>query len=76
MHCDYIVFDEADRMLDDGFEGINKMIVEKIQEKRGPKPICKVLTSATFPVEIQDFASKLLRPDYMYAQVGILNAPR
>jgi superfamily II DNA/RNA helicase len=75
-HCDFIVFDEADRMLDDGFEGINKMIIEKIEEKRGPKPISKVLTSATFPVEIQDFASNLLRPNYMYAQCGILNAPR
>ena len=63
-------------MLDDGFEEINKMIVEKIEEKRGAEPISKVLTSATFPVEIQDFASKLLRPNYMYAQCGILNAPR
>ena len=29
------MFDEADRMLDDGFEGINKIIVEKIQDLVG-----------------------------------------
>ncbi|CBY08931.1 unnamed protein product [Oikopleura dioica] len=73
--CDYIVLDEADRMLDDGFEEINRLIIEKIQKMRGPKPISKVLTSATFPVEIQKFATNILRRDYMYAQCGILNAP-
>ncbi|CAG5099529.1 Oidioi.mRNA.OKI2018_I69.XSR.g16567.t1.cds [Oikopleura dioica] len=75
--CDFIVLDEADRMLDDGFGGISMDIIERITLKRGEQthPISKVLTSATFPSEIQAFARKFLRPGYWYAQCGMLNAP-
>ena len=71
------MLDEADRMLDDGFGEISMEIINNIVKKRGekPHPLCKVLTSATFPAEIQGFANKVLRPDYWYAQCGILNAP-
>ena len=73
------MLDEADRMLDEGFAEISNLIIKKIEAKRGERPqgpICKVLTSATFPAEVQSFANGFLREDYLYAQCGILNAPR
>ncbi|CAG5094675.1 Oidioi.mRNA.OKI2018_I69.XSR.g13767.t1.cds [Oikopleura dioica] len=76
--CDFVVLDEADRMLDEGFAEISNLIIKKIEAKRGERPqgpICKVLTSATFPAEVQSFANGFLREDYLYAQCGILNAP-
>ncbi|CAG5094119.1 Oidioi.mRNA.OKI2018_I69.XSR.g13264.t1.cds [Oikopleura dioica] len=74
--CEFVVLDEADRMLDNGFGELNNIIINKIKEKRSSAgPVSKVLTSATFPAEVQVFANKFLRPDYLYAQCGILNAP-
>lgn len=75
MNCDYIVLDEADRMLDDGFGTTVLEIIKRIEAKRGENPITKVLASATFSADIQTYATDVLRPNYLYAQCGVLNAP-
>jgi len=75
VNCDFIVLDEADRMLDEGFGTTVLEIINRIEAKREGNPITKVLASATFSADIQTYASAVLRPNYLYAQCGVLNAP-
>jgi len=68
-HVKYLVLDEADRMLDMGFEHQIRQIVEKegmtsIEEGR-----VTLLFSATFPVEIQRLAQDFLN-NYIFLRVG------
>ncbi|KAL0096715.1 P-loop containing nucleoside triphosphate hydrolase protein [Phycomyces blakesleeanus] len=63
----YLVLDEADRMLDMGFESVIRAIVEK----KG----CNVdrqtlMFSATFPRAIRKLARDFLKPDYLFLKVG------
>ncbi|CAO3592741.1 unnamed protein product [Absidia cylindrospora] len=63
----YLVLDEADRMLDMGFEGTIREIVEG---KGMPKDRQTLMYSATFPREIRILAKDFLRPDYLFLKIG------
>ncbi|RCH89427.1 hypothetical protein CU098_003520, partial [Rhizopus stolonifer] len=62
----YLVLDEADRMLDMGFEAIIRNIVQK----KGMGEHQTLLYSATFPRAIRALARDFLRPDYLFLKVG------
>ncbi|XP_058226002.1 DEAD-box ATP-dependent RNA helicase 52C-like [Rhododendron vialii] len=64
----YLALDEADRMLDMGFEPQIRRIVEQMGMPR-PGPRQTMLFSATFPTEIQRLASDFLS-NYIFLAVG------
>ncbi|XP_007013410.2 PREDICTED: DEAD-box ATP-dependent RNA helicase 52 [Theobroma cacao] len=64
----YLALDEADRMLDMGFEPQIRKIVEKM-DMPPPGTRQTMLFSATFPDEIQKLASDFLS-DYVFLAVG------
>ncbi|XP_046705497.1 DEAD-box helicase 3 X-linked b isoform X2 [Silurus meridionalis] len=67
-YCNYLVLDEADRMLDMGFEPQIRRIVE--QDTMPPKGMRQTMMfSATFPKEIQILARDFLE-DYIFLAVG------
>ncbi|KAK3743248.1 hypothetical protein QZH41_017049, partial [Actinostola sp. cb2023] len=65
----YLILDEADRMLDMGFEPAIRKIVEQsnMTEREHRQTL---MFSATFPDEIQRLAGDFLRKDYLFLAVG------
>lgn len=66
-HLRYLVLDEADRMLDMGFESAIREIVER---KGMSQNRVTLMYSATFPKEIRGLARDFLKPDYLFLKVG------
>lgn len=64
--CSYLVMDEADRMLDMGFEGQIRKIAEQIRPDRQT-----LMWSATWPPAVQSLANEFLN-NYIRLTVGSL----
>eukprot|EP00536_Pseudo-nitzschia_multiseries_P002733 jgi/Psemu1/6184/gm1.6184_g len=74
---EYIVVDEADRLLDMGFEPQLTRIARSLRQGGsrnrgfdGGDQQQSVLCSATFPLGVQRLAADFLRPDYYFVSVG------
>ena len=63
--CTYVVVDEADRMLDMGFEPQLRGILHQMRADRQT-----LMFSATWPTSVQELASKFLLPGVMMVEVG------
>ena len=63
--CTYFVVDEADRMLDLGFEPQLRSVLTHMRADRQT-----LFFSATWPAEVQELASRLLLPGSITVEVG------
>jgi len=69
--CKYVILDEADRMLDMGFEPQIRQIIDQRDCPR-KEHRQTIMFSATFPKLIQKLAMDFLKHDYIMIQVGRL----
>ncbi|XP_037552765.1 probable ATP-dependent RNA helicase DDX4 [Nematolebias whitei] len=67
----YLVLDEADRMLDMGFEPVMRRLVGSpgMPSKESRQTL---MFSATYPEDIQRLAADFLKADYLFLAVGIV----
>jgi len=70
-NCKYFILDEADRMLDMGFEPqMRKLAGDHDMPDSDERHT--LLFSATFPDKVQTLAKQFLRKDYLFIEVGIV----
>ncbi|XP_018494063.1 probable ATP-dependent RNA helicase vasa-like [Galendromus occidentalis] len=69
----YLVLDEADRMLDFGFQNAVDEIMQHPSRNRN-STIQTLMFSATFSTSVQDLARKYLREDFVKLDVGVVGA--
>lgn len=68
----YLVIDEADRQLMDGFEeSLNQFL--QLPELPSNDERCTIMTSATMSSEVQFLARQQLNSNFFYCLVGQLN---
>ncbi|RWS16267.1 putative ATP-dependent RNA helicase DDX4-like protein [Dinothrombium tinctorium] len=69
----YLILDEADRMIDQGFiPEVRRMVADSSMPGKGKRQT--LMFSATFPDEVQRLAAEFLSDDYVFLTVGIVGS--
>merc|ERR1719397_281308 len=69
----YLVLDEADRMLDQGFmPDIEEVVCNDMMSSK--EKVQALMYSATFSDDVQEAAQKFLSEDYLFVTVGMVGA--